>query len=143
MVCEAAEIHPDRSPPSVVFGTVFVQLYRLERHPKPDENSCYWFCCVCVCRCVCVFVCLFVCVCDRCVAARQDCAPGYVRRPSGQYLGQCVEQAAECPRGEYGDPARGIPCQQCPCLGGSGQLVLSRPHTLRTLGIVCCRLRTP
>ncbi|XP_047486484.1 basement membrane-specific heparan sulfate proteoglycan core protein-like isoform X24 [Penaeus chinensis] len=44
----------------------------------------------------------------------QDCAPNYKRVPDGPWLGRCVPDV-ECRPGEYGDPANGIPCLQCPC----------------------------
>ncbi|XP_076481706.1 terribly reduced optic lobes isoform X3 [Bombus vancouverensis nearcticus] len=46
----------------------------------------------------------------------EQCAPGYERRESGPWLGQCYLAAPPgCPLGFYGDPARNIPCQMCPC----------------------------
>ncbi|XP_068986152.1 basement membrane-specific heparan sulfate proteoglycan core protein-like isoform X26 [Bombus flavifrons] len=46
----------------------------------------------------------------------EQCAPGYERRESGPWLGQCYLAAPPgCPLGYYGDPARNIPCQMCPC----------------------------
>lgn len=46
----------------------------------------------------------------------QSCAPGYVRRQQGSWLGQCYKEIIEsCPKGMYGDPSRGIPCKACPC----------------------------
>ncbi|XP_043603055.1 basement membrane-specific heparan sulfate proteoglycan core protein isoform X21 [Bombus pyrosoma] len=46
----------------------------------------------------------------------EQCAPGYERRESGPWLGQCYLAAPpSCPLGYYGDPARNIPCQMCPC----------------------------
>ncbi|XP_058809308.1 basement membrane-specific heparan sulfate proteoglycan core protein-like isoform X2 [Phymastichus coffea] len=49
----------------------------------------------------------------------ENCAPGYVRRKSGRWLGQCYREAPSqiqsCPRGYYGDPSRGIQCEACPC----------------------------
>ncbi|XP_031778282.1 basement membrane-specific heparan sulfate proteoglycan core protein isoform X4 [Nasonia vitripennis] len=46
------------------------------------------------------------------------CASGYARRKSGRWLGQCYKEVTPpevCPRGFYGDPSRGIPCERCPC----------------------------
>ncbi|CAL7942482.1 unnamed protein product [Xylocopa violacea] len=46
----------------------------------------------------------------------EQCAPGYLRRESGPWLGQCYRDEREsCPPGYYGDPPRNIPCQLCPC----------------------------
>ncbi|XP_076397846.1 terribly reduced optic lobes isoform X10 [Megachile rotundata] len=47
----------------------------------------------------------------------EDCAPGYLRRKTGPWLGQCYrdEPPKDCPPGYFGDPARNIPCQVCPC----------------------------
>ncbi|XP_065349474.1 basement membrane-specific heparan sulfate proteoglycan core protein isoform X7 [Cloeon dipterum] len=50
----------------------------------------------------------------------ENCAPGFVRRQGGSWLGNCVEESFEpCPVGYYGDPASGIPCQPCMCPGSS------------------------
>ncbi|XP_076631096.1 terribly reduced optic lobes isoform X1 [Colletes latitarsis] len=45
----------------------------------------------------------------------QQCAPGFLRRESGPWLGQCYRDEQPCPPGYYGDPMRNIPCQVCPC----------------------------
>ncbi|XP_039313933.1 basement membrane-specific heparan sulfate proteoglycan core protein isoform X8 [Solenopsis invicta] len=45
----------------------------------------------------------------------EHCAPGYLRRESGPWLGQCYRDEPPCPPGYYGDPSRNIPCQTCPC----------------------------
>ncbi|KAK9294716.1 hypothetical protein QLX08_010779 [Tetragonisca angustula] len=47
----------------------------------------------------------------------EQCAPGYQRRESGPWLGQCylVQGPPDCPIGYYGDPLRNVPCQMCPC----------------------------
>ncbi|XP_071582358.1 basement membrane-specific heparan sulfate proteoglycan core protein isoform X12 [Temnothorax nylanderi] len=45
----------------------------------------------------------------------EHCAPGYLRRESGPWLGQCYRDEPPCPPGYYGDPSRNIPCQICPC----------------------------
>ncbi|XP_053982835.1 basement membrane-specific heparan sulfate proteoglycan core protein-like isoform X1 [Hylaeus volcanicus] len=45
----------------------------------------------------------------------EQCAPGYLRRKSGPWLGQCYRDEQPCPPGYYGDPSRNIPCQVCPC----------------------------
>ncbi|RLU19726.1 hypothetical protein DMN91_008283 [Ooceraea biroi] len=45
----------------------------------------------------------------------EHCAPGYLRRESGPWLGQCYIDEPPCPPGYYGDPSRNIPCQICPC----------------------------
>ncbi|KAJ8666823.1 hypothetical protein QAD02_008485, partial [Eretmocerus hayati] len=47
----------------------------------------------------------------------ENCAPGYNRRRSGRWLGQCYREPTpqSCPRNYYGDPSRGINCQACPC----------------------------
>ncbi|XP_014607947.1 PREDICTED: basement membrane-specific heparan sulfate proteoglycan core protein isoform X7 [Polistes canadensis] len=45
----------------------------------------------------------------------ESCAPGYLRRESGLWLGQCYRDEAPCAPGYYGDPSRNIPCQLCPC----------------------------
>ncbi|KAI4497448.1 hypothetical protein M0802_007459 [Mischocyttarus mexicanus] len=45
----------------------------------------------------------------------ENCAPGYLRRESGLWLGQCYRDEPPCAPGYYGDPSRNIPCQLCPC----------------------------
>ncbi|XP_076378249.1 terribly reduced optic lobes isoform X5 [Megalopta genalis] len=45
----------------------------------------------------------------------EQCAPGYLRRETGPWLGQCYRDEQACPPGYYGDPSRNIPCQVCPC----------------------------
>ncbi|XP_020284881.1 basement membrane-specific heparan sulfate proteoglycan core protein isoform X6 [Pseudomyrmex gracilis] len=45
----------------------------------------------------------------------ETCAPGFLRRESGPWLGQCYRDEPPCPPGYYGDPSRNIPCQICPC----------------------------
>lgn len=47
----------------------------------------------------------------------EHCAPGFRRRESGPWLGQCYsdEPKAECPPGYYGDLSRNVPCKLCPC----------------------------
>ncbi|XP_018343803.1 PREDICTED: basement membrane-specific heparan sulfate proteoglycan core protein isoform X2 [Trachymyrmex septentrionalis] len=45
----------------------------------------------------------------------EHCAPGYLRRESGPWLGQCYRDEPPCPPGYYGDPSRNIACQICPC----------------------------
>ncbi|XP_032663569.1 basement membrane-specific heparan sulfate proteoglycan core protein-like isoform X7 [Odontomachus brunneus] len=45
----------------------------------------------------------------------EQCAPGYLRRENGPWLGQCYRDEPPCPPGYYGDPSRNIPCQICPC----------------------------
>ncbi|XP_025163883.1 basement membrane-specific heparan sulfate proteoglycan core protein [Harpegnathos saltator] len=45
----------------------------------------------------------------------EHCAPGYLRRENGPWLGQCYRDEPPCPPGNYGDPSRNIPCQICPC----------------------------
>ncbi|KAK2578017.1 hypothetical protein KPH14_008439 [Odynerus spinipes] len=45
----------------------------------------------------------------------EHCAPGYLRRESGPWLGQCYRDEPPCAPGYYGDPSRNIPCQLCPC----------------------------
>ncbi|XP_014478060.1 PREDICTED: basement membrane-specific heparan sulfate proteoglycan core protein isoform X5 [Dinoponera quadriceps] len=45
----------------------------------------------------------------------EHCAPGYLRRENGPWLGQCYRDEPPCPPGYYGDPSRNIPCQICPC----------------------------
>ncbi|XP_017764583.1 PREDICTED: basement membrane-specific heparan sulfate proteoglycan core protein-like isoform X4 [Eufriesea mexicana] len=45
----------------------------------------------------------------------EQCAPGYLRRESGSWLGQCYRDEPPCPAGYYGDPSRNIVCQMCPC----------------------------
>ncbi|ERL95821.1 hypothetical protein D910_00386, partial [Dendroctonus ponderosae] len=42
----------------------------------------------------------------------QNCAEGYVRHNSGQWLGQCYREPQTCPPGSYFD---GRECQVCPC----------------------------
>ncbi|XP_034185288.1 terribly reduced optic lobes isoform X2 [Osmia lignaria lignaria] len=46
----------------------------------------------------------------------EECAPGYLRRKTGLWLGQCYrDEPVDCPPGYYGDPSRNIPCKACPC----------------------------
>nr|XP_050845973.1 basement membrane-specific heparan sulfate proteoglycan core protein isoform X24 [Vespula vulgaris] len=45
----------------------------------------------------------------------ENCAPGFLRRESGPWLGQCYRDDPPCAPGYYGDPSRNIPCQLCPC----------------------------
>ncbi|XP_015437459.1 PREDICTED: basement membrane-specific heparan sulfate proteoglycan core protein [Dufourea novaeangliae] len=45
----------------------------------------------------------------------EQCAPGYLRRESGPWLGQCYRDEGPCAPGYYGDPSRNIQCQVCPC----------------------------
>ncbi|XP_029051246.2 basement membrane-specific heparan sulfate proteoglycan core protein isoform X2 [Osmia bicornis bicornis] len=46
----------------------------------------------------------------------EECAPGYLRRKTGLWLGQCYrDEPIDCPPGYYGDPSRNIPCKACPC----------------------------
>ncbi|XP_076684002.1 terribly reduced optic lobes isoform X2 [Andrena cerasifolii] len=45
----------------------------------------------------------------------EQCAPGFLRRETGPWLGQCYRDEPPCPPGYYGDPSRNIPCQVCPC----------------------------
>ncbi|XP_076230674.1 terribly reduced optic lobes isoform X32 [Nomia melanderi] len=45
----------------------------------------------------------------------EQCAPGFLRRETGPWLGQCYQDEQPCPPGYYGDPSRNIPCQVCPC----------------------------
>ncbi|XP_034945971.1 basement membrane-specific heparan sulfate proteoglycan core protein isoform X4 [Chelonus insularis] len=45
----------------------------------------------------------------------EHCAPGYLRRKSGSWLGECYSDKPPCPPGYYGDPSRNIPCAVCPC----------------------------
>jgi len=45
----------------------------------------------------------------------EHCTPGYLRRESGPWLGQCYKDEPPCLPGHYGDPSRNIPCQICPC----------------------------
>ncbi|XP_076237238.1 basement membrane-specific heparan sulfate proteoglycan core protein-like isoform X3 [Calliopsis andreniformis] len=45
----------------------------------------------------------------------EECAPGYLRREKGPWLGQCYRDEQPCPPGYYGNPSRNIPCQVCPC----------------------------
>ncbi|KAI5699533.1 hypothetical protein M8J75_004395 [Diaphorina citri] len=45
----------------------------------------------------------------------EECAPGFIRKTQGPWLGQCRRDDIGCPVGTYGDPSRNIPCQECPC----------------------------
>lgn len=45
----------------------------------------------------------------------EKCSQGYVRQQAGAWLGRCMAAESSCRPGMYGDPVRGIPCQQCPC----------------------------
>ncbi|XP_024936745.1 basement membrane-specific heparan sulfate proteoglycan core protein [Cephus cinctus] len=45
----------------------------------------------------------------------EHCAPGFLRRESGPWLGQCYRDEPPCPPGYYGDPSRNIACEVCPC----------------------------
>ena len=41
----------------------------------------------------------------------ESCDVGYVRQPSGTWLGRCVPDYDPCKAGTYGDPSRGIQCK--------------------------------
>ncbi|XP_066593540.1 basement membrane-specific heparan sulfate proteoglycan core protein [Prorops nasuta] len=46
----------------------------------------------------------------------EHCAPGFLRRENGPWLGQCYrDEPQSCPPGYYGDPSRNIRCLICPC----------------------------
>ncbi|KAL7036766.1 hypothetical protein ACKWTF_008935 [Chironomus riparius] len=45
----------------------------------------------------------------------ESCEVGYIRQPSGPWLGRCVPDVEPCRPGTYGDPSRGIQCKPCPC----------------------------
>ncbi|XP_063983473.1 basement membrane-specific heparan sulfate proteoglycan core protein-like isoform X6 [Diachasmimorpha longicaudata] len=45
----------------------------------------------------------------------QSCAPGFLRRSGGLWLGECYRDEPPCPPGYYGDPSRNIECKLCPC----------------------------
>lgn len=61
----------------------------------------------------------------------EKCAPGYVRRRQGSWLGVCVPEEPEtCPDGTFGNPSRGIPCRPCPCPYTSGGNYFARGCSL-------------
>jgi len=64
-----------------------------------------------------IYFCLFtLCMFKYLIVFLKSCAPGYVRRQQGSWLGQCYKEDTEvCPIGMYGSPPRGIPCRHCPC----------------------------
>ena len=47
----------------------------------------------------------------------ENCAPGFERVQDGVWKGKCREISIpiSCPPGYFGDPSRGIQCQQCRC----------------------------
>ncbi|XP_037075728.1 basement membrane-specific heparan sulfate proteoglycan core protein-like isoform X4 [Pollicipes pollicipes] len=51
----------------------------------------------------------------------EECAPGYIRQQTGQWLGRCVQEPQDCAPGQYGDPRRGIACRPCSCPGTPAQ----------------------
>ncbi|XP_025416415.1 basement membrane-specific heparan sulfate proteoglycan core protein isoform X4 [Sipha flava] len=69
----------------------------------------------------------------------ESCAPGYIRRQQGSWLGQCYKEVLEiCPTGMYGDPSRGIPCKHCPCPLTSSGNQFGRSCYLDTDGLPTC-----
>nr|XP_018910612.1 PREDICTED: basement membrane-specific heparan sulfate proteoglycan core protein isoform X4 [Bemisia tabaci] len=68
----------------------------------------------------------------------ETCLPGYNRRASGPWLGQCYKEEQVCRPGTYGDPSRGIPCQACPCPLANSLNQFGRTCHLDTDGQVTC-----
>ncbi|XP_059491072.1 basement membrane-specific heparan sulfate proteoglycan core protein isoform X8 [Neocloeon triangulifer] len=69
----------------------------------------------------------------------ENCAPGFIRRQGGSWLGNCIEPPVEpCPPGYYGDPSNGIACQPCMCPGPSGQLGFTSTCRLDSDGQQTC-----
>ncbi|XP_050052982.1 basement membrane-specific heparan sulfate proteoglycan core protein-like isoform X1 [Aphis gossypii] len=69
----------------------------------------------------------------------ESCAPGYVRRQQGSWLGQCYKEETEvCPTGMYGSPLRGIPCRHCPCPLTSSGNQFGKGCYLDTDGLPTC-----
>ncbi|XP_029344965.1 basement membrane-specific heparan sulfate proteoglycan core protein isoform X9 [Acyrthosiphon pisum] len=69
----------------------------------------------------------------------ESCAPGYVRRQQGSWLGQCYKEDTEvCPIGMYGSPPRGIPCRHCPCPLTSSGNQFGKGCYLDTDGLPTC-----
>uniref|UniRef100_A0AAR5PFS0 Basement membrane-specific heparan sulfate proteoglycan core protein n=1 Tax=Dendroctonus ponderosae TaxID=77166 RepID=A0AAR5PFS0_DENPD len=65
----------------------------------------------------------------------ENCAEGYVRHNSGQWLGQCYREPQTCPPGSYFD---GRECQVCPCPYTSPSNQFARTCHLNTDGNVVC-----
>ncbi|XP_060879808.1 basement membrane-specific heparan sulfate proteoglycan core protein isoform X7 [Metopolophium dirhodum] len=69
----------------------------------------------------------------------ESCAPGYVRRQQGSWLGQCYKEDTEvCPIGMYGSPPRGVPCRHCPCPLTSSGNQFGKGCYLDTDGLPTC-----
>lgn len=71
----------------------------------------------------------------------ESCDIGYVRENIGVWLGTCRKEIKECRVGQYGDPASGIPCRDCPCPLVGGQN-FARTCSLSTDGNVQCHCKT-
>ncbi|XP_075211994.1 terribly reduced optic lobes isoform X4 [Lycorma delicatula] len=67
----------------------------------------------------------------------EECAPGFLRESSGQWLGRCTRPGG-CRPGYYGDPSRNIPCEVCPCPHTTPSNQFGRTCILDTDGQVTC-----
>ncbi|KAL0852381.1 hypothetical protein ABMA28_000578 [Loxostege sticticalis] len=68
----------------------------------------------------------------------QKCAPGFARKQSGPWLGNCEAEVPECPPGTYGDPASGYACRPCPCPLTNRENQFARTCSLGPDGNVLC-----
>lgn len=68
----------------------------------------------------------------------EKCANGYLRQQTGAWLGRCMAAEESCKPGTYGDPLRGIPCQQCPCPLTTSGNNFARTCSLGSDGSVQC-----
>ncbi|GBP05936.1 Basement membrane-specific heparan sulfate proteoglycan core protein [Eumeta japonica] len=68
----------------------------------------------------------------------QKCSPGFIRESSGPWLGHCRREEIPCPAGTYGAPARGIPCQPCPCPLTNKENQFARTCNMEPDGSVTC-----
>ncbi|XP_078043463.1 terribly reduced optic lobes isoform X5 [Augochlora pura] len=68
----------------------------------------------------------------------EQCAPGYLRRETGPWLGQCYRDEQACPPGYYGDPSRNIPCQVCACPHTNPSNQFARTCHLGSDGLPTC-----
>ncbi|KAL1514177.1 hypothetical protein ABEB36_003476 [Hypothenemus hampei] len=65
----------------------------------------------------------------------ENCAEGYVRHESGQWLGQCYKEPTTCPPLTFFD---GRECQPCPCPNTSPSNQFARSCHMNTDGNVVC-----
>ncbi|XP_028173989.1 basement membrane-specific heparan sulfate proteoglycan core protein isoform X3 [Ostrinia furnacalis] len=68
----------------------------------------------------------------------QKCAPGFARKQSGPWLGNCEAEVPECPPGTYGDPSSGYACRPCPCPLTNRENQFARTCALGPDGEVIC-----